>query len=134
MDHLALDHVGIAVEDLEEASSPYRLLGLAPAGEDELVESAAVKVRAFQTSSGLVELLEPAAQSSPITTFLAKRGPGLHHLAFRVLSLDAEIERLARAGAKFIDPTPRPGRAGSRVVFLHPRWAGGVLLELVEHG
>lgn len=130
---LALDHVGIAVRDLEEASRVYRLLGLASEGEDEVVASQAVRVRAFRAGESLIELLEPSAEASPLSAFLAKRGPGLHHLALRVPGLEDEIERLQGEGARFVDPVPRAGRAGSRVVFLHPRWGEGVLIELVEH-
>lgn len=128
-----LDHVGIAVHSLEEASHAYRLLGLEPVGPDEAVASQAVRVRAFRAGDSLLELLEPTADSSPLTGFLAKRGPGLHHLALRVENLEAEVARLKAEGAAFVDETPRPGRAGSRVVFLHPSWSQGVLIELVEH-
>jgi methylmalonyl-CoA/ethylmalonyl-CoA epimerase len=130
---LAVDHLGIAVSDLEVASEPYRLLGLTPAGEDEEIAAQGVRVRAFRAGASLIELLMPTRPDSPIATFLAKRGPGLHHLALRVAQLEPEIARLSRLGARFVDPTPRAGRAGTRVVFLHPKWAGGVLLELVEH-
>lgn len=130
---LPLDHVGVAVHSLEEAGRAYELLGLAPVGPDEVVASQAVRVRALAAGSSLVELLEPTESSSPLAGFLAKRGPGLHHLALRVDGLEAAVARLKAEGARFVDETPRPGRAGSRVVFLHPRWAGGVLLELVEH-
>lgn len=130
----AVDHLGIAVTDLETASEPYRLLGLEPEGEDELIASQHVKVRAFRAGESLLELLAPTHPDSPIAKFLAKRGPGLHHLALRVARLEPEIARLSGLGARFIDTEPRAGRAGTRVAFLHPQWAGGVLLELVEHG
>ncbi|HEX7022331.1 MAG TPA: methylmalonyl-CoA epimerase [Trueperaceae bacterium] len=133
LDHAVLDHVGIAVADLHAASHPYRLLGLRPEGQDEVLEAQGVRVRAFRTAGGLLELLAPVGTEGPIAAFLAKRGPGLHHLALRVAALEPEIARLQAAGARFVDPEPRMGRAGSRVVFLHPKWAGGVLLELVEH-
>jgi methylmalonyl-CoA/ethylmalonyl-CoA epimerase len=131
--HLALDHVGIAVRDLEAASLVYRRLGLTPEGDDEVIVSQAVRVRAFRVGESLLELLEPTAPESPIAVFIEKRGPGLHHLAVRVLNLEAEIIRLKGEGARFIDETPRAGRAGSRVVFLHPKWGEGVLVELVAH-
>ncbi len=129
-----IDHIGIAVENLEEASLPYTLISLPVVGEDEVIVSQHVKVRAIQTGESLLELLEPTSAESPIATFLAKRGPGLHHLALRVENLELEIERLKQAGAVFISDVPRAGRAGTRVVFLHPKWAKGVLIELVEHG
>ena len=134
LEGLRLDHVGVAVADLEAATQPYRLLGLAQIGEDEVVASQHVRVRALQVGESLLELLEPTAPESPIAVFLAKRGPGLHHLALRVEHLDDEVTRLVAAGARFISPEPRPGRAGTRVVFLHPKWTGGTLVELVEHG
>ena len=130
---LPLDHVGIAVSDLEAASAPYRLLGLVQVGEDEVIVSQHVRVRALRVGASLLELLEPTAPEGPIATFLAKRGPGLHHVALRVDDVTAEVARLSAAGARFVNPEPRPGRAGTRVVFLHPKWTGGTLVELVEH-
>ncbi len=130
---LPLDHLGIAVHDLDETSLPYRLLGLVRVGEDELIPSQGVRVRALQAGESLIELLEPTTDESPIAAFLTKRGPGLHHVAFRVDDLKEAVERLASQGARFIDREPRAGRAGTRVAFLHPQWGVGVLIELVEH-
>ncbi len=130
----SLDHLGVAVHDLERASEPYRLLGLVQLGQDEEISSQWVRVRAFGVGESLLELLEPTSSDSPIASFLAKRGPGLHHLALRVDKLEPELKRLTALGAVFVNSEPRPGRSGTRVVFLHPRWTGGVLLELVEHG
>jgi len=127
-----LDHVGIAVEDLDAASIPYLDLGLEPLADEE-VGGPGVRVRAFEAGGSLIELLSATTSDSPIAGFLARRGPGLHHLAFRSHDLEAEIVRLQSDGARFIDPIPRPGRAGTRVVFLHPSWGVGVLIELVEH-
>ena len=127
-----IDHVGIAVADLEAASAPYLALGLAPLA-DEDVEGQGVRVRAFQAGDSLIELLAASRSDSPIARFLERRGPGLHHVAFRSHDLDVEIATLQDAGARFVDPTPRPGRAGTRAVFLHPTWGEGVLIELVEH-
>jgi methylmalonyl-CoA/ethylmalonyl-CoA epimerase len=128
-----IDHLGIAVRNLDEASAPYRLLGLEVIGEDEIVASQHVKVRALRVGESLLELLEPTSAESPIASFLEKRGPGLHHVALRVQDLQEEIQRLLNQDARFISTEPRAGRAGTRVVFLHPKWANGVLLELVEH-
>lgn len=130
---LPLDHVGVATPDLETASLPYTLLGLPLEGDDEVVPSQGVRVRTFRSGDALVELLEPTTSESPIRTFLEKRGPGLHHLALRVEGLEREMVRLRGAGARFVSETPQAGRHGTRVVFLHPKWTGGVLLELVEH-
>lgn len=127
-----VDHLGIAVKNLEEATEPYRLLELPVLGDEE-VASQGVRIRALAAGGVLLELLEPTTPESPIARFIEKRGPGLHHLALRVDSLPREIERLQNEGARFVSSEPRPGRAGSRVVFLHPAWSGGVLLELVDH-
>jgi methylmalonyl-CoA/ethylmalonyl-CoA epimerase len=129
-----LDHLGIAVDDLETGSLPYRTLGLPQPHPDEEVAGQQVAVRTFQSGATLLELLTPTGTDSPIARFLERRGPGLHHLALRVDDLDAEIARLQAEGARFIDPTPRQGRGDTRVVFLHPRWGAGVLIELVEYG
>ncbi len=109
------------------------MLGLVRVGEDELIPSQGVRVRALQAGESLIELLEPTTDESPIAAFLTKRGPGLHHVAFRVDDLKEAVERLASQGARFIDREPRAGRAGTRVAFLHPQWGVGVLIELVEH-
>ena len=128
-----LDHIGIATPDLETGSAPYIALGLPPEGPDETVESQGVKVRAFRAGESLIELLAPTAPDSPIAAFIQKRGPGLHHAAFRVRDLEAEIARLSAQGARFLNMEPRPGRAGTRVAFLHPSWGAGALIELCEH-
>jgi methylmalonyl-CoA/ethylmalonyl-CoA epimerase len=133
LEHLSIDHLGIATADLEAGSAPYLALGLEQVGPDEEIASQKVVVRAFQTGSSLIELLAPTAPDSPISVFLEKRGPGLHHLALHVENLEAEVSRLQATGANFLNPEPRAGRAGSRVVFLHPKWGAGTLIELVEH-
>jgi methylmalonyl-CoA/ethylmalonyl-CoA epimerase len=133
LEGLPLDHIGIAVPELEAASQPYRLLGLRPHGDDELIAAQQVAVRSFQAGASLIELLAPTSEASPIAKFLAKRGAGLHHAAFRVPDIRQTLRQLAASGAELIDQEPRPGRAGSLVAFVHPRWAGGVLIELVEH-
>jgi methylmalonyl-CoA/ethylmalonyl-CoA epimerase len=128
-----IDHIGIAVNNLEIASAPYQALGFKVLGQDELVESQQVMVRAFQAGDSLIELLAPTSVDSPIAAFLAKRGQGMHHIAFRVKNLEAEIAKLEQTSAAFISNVPRAGRAGTRVVFLKPSWGQGVLMELVEH-
>jgi methylmalonyl-CoA/ethylmalonyl-CoA epimerase len=131
--NLPIDHIGIAVHDLEIASLPYLALGFKVLGNDELIESQLVMVRVFQAGNSLIELLMPTSPESPITRFLEKNGPGMHHVAFGVEGLEAEIARLEQTGAQFISSVPRAGRAGTRVVFLKPSWGQGVLMELVEH-
>jgi methylmalonyl-CoA/ethylmalonyl-CoA epimerase len=133
LQNLTLDHVGIATPDLDAASAPFELLGLPRDSDDEEISQQGVRVRAFRSGESLVELLEPTTQESPIRGFLERRGPGLHHLALRVARLEEEMARLKAAGARFVSDDPQRGRHGTRVVFLHPKWAGGVLVELVEH-
>ncbi len=128
-----IDHIGIATPDLEIGSAPYLAIGLT-ALPDEAIPSQKVMVRAFQAGDNLIELLMPTDPSSPIAVFLEKRGAGMHHIALRVHNLEAEIEKLEQTGAIFLNAEPRPGRAGTRVVFLHPKWGAGTLIELVEHG
>jgi methylmalonyl-CoA/ethylmalonyl-CoA epimerase len=133
VEHLGIDHLGIATSSLESGSAPYIALGLPQVGLDEEISSQNVIVRAFQSGPSLIELLAPTASDSPIASFLEKRGSGLHHVAFRVANLESEIARLQKLNAIFLNPEPRVGRAGSRVVFLHPKWGAGTLIELVEH-
>ncbi|WP_425146012.1 VOC family protein [Deinococcus sp.] len=127
-----LDHLAVIAPDLEVGSAPYTALGLVPEGHDEELEAQGVRVRAFRLGATLIEVLQPT-RPGPLTAFLERRGAGLHHLAFRVSGLEAEIERLSTLGAVFLNTQPQPGRAGSRVVFLHPKWGAGTLIELVEH-
>ena len=133
LEHLSIDHLGIATADLETGSAPYLALGLKQLGEDESIAGQKVVVRAFQTGSSLIELLAPTAPDSPVAGFLERRGPGLHHVALRVDHLESEVARLQAVGAQFLNPEARAGRAGTRVVFLHPKWGAGTLIELVEH-
>ena len=128
-----LDHIAIATFTLERGSEPYTALGLVPLESDEEILSQQVRIRVFQVGESLIELLEPTSSESPIARFLEKRGPGLHHMALRVRNLEQEMKRLSEEGAQFLSAAPQPGRAGTRVAFLHPKWAGGTLLELIEH-
>lgn len=127
-----VDHIAIAVRDLEEASRFYReVLGLPGTGVETVPEQK-VRVGFFSAGATRIELLEPTAPDSPVAKFLAERGPGLHHVCLEVEDLDAEMERLRRAGAAFTAEQPRPGSHGSRVAFIHPKSADGVLIELCE--
>ena len=130
---LVVDHIGIAVNDLDEASEVYNLLGLEPIHPDEVIKSQNVKVRVYQLGETMLELLEATSDNSPIAKYIAKKGPGIHHFALRVENLESEIARLLELGARFINTEPRAGRANSRIVFLHPKWSKGILIELVEH-
>ena len=130
--YLTLDHIALATPDLDLGSAPYLALGLHPDGPDEDVAGQGVRVRTFEVGGSLIELLSPTHPESPVVTFLARRGAGLHHLALRVGDLDAEMARLRGLGAQFLSETPQAGRRGTRVAFLHPRWGQGTLIELVE--
>lgn len=130
---MELHHVGIAVSDLEAAVRPYYALGYALEAQG-IVESQGVSVYMLKSGHSRLELLAPIRPDSPIGKFLEKRGPGIHHLAFTTLDIQSELKRLAREGTPLIDAAPRPGFGGHLVAFIHPKWAGGVLVELVEAG
>jgi methylmalonyl-CoA/ethylmalonyl-CoA epimerase len=127
-----LHHVAIVVESIADARRTYvDLLGLVP-HETAHVPDQKVNVLVCYAGSQRIELVEPAAPDSPVSAFLARRGGGLHHLAWRVDDCAAAIARLKAAGARLIDEAPRPGAHGTRIAFVHPRSTGGVLCELVE--
>ncbi len=127
-----IDHVGIAVHDLEAAAAHYsRLLGLPPAYR-ERVASDGVDAVVFALGASRVELLTPFVEGSPVDRFLKKRGEALHHLAFGVVDVRAAMVQAAAAGAQVIDAEPRVGSGGKLVAFLHPKSAHGVLTELVQ--
>lgn len=127
-----LDHVAIAVASIEQARKVYvELLGM-PASGLEHVADQRVNVLMVHAGAQRLELVEPAGTDSPIAGFLAKRGPGLHHLAYRVEDVAAAVAALKAAGLRLIDEQPRPGAHGTRIAFVHPSATGGVLTELVE--
>jgi methylmalonyl-CoA/ethylmalonyl-CoA epimerase len=128
MNGFPLDHIGIAVASIAEARTIYEPLTGDACSNIEAVPSQGVNV-AFL---GKVELIEPATPQSTIARFISKRGEGLHHIAYRVEDLQAELRRLAAEGVDLIDSEPRPGARGHQVAFLHPRSTGGVLIELVQ--
>lgn len=123
-------HVGIAVRALDELLPFYRdVLGLP---EVELDDADGARIAGLAAGESLVELLEADAPDSPIARFVAKRGPGIHHICFAVDDLDAALDRCRTAGIRLIDETPRRGAEGRRIAFLHPGATGGVLVELTE--
>ena len=127
-----LDHVGIAVEDLHAAVERYRsVLGREPMHR-EIVEGQGVEEVLFDVGGSFVQLLGARGADTPVGRFLAKRGPGLHHVCYRVEDVDGELARLRSSGARLIDEAGRPGSRGTRVAFVHPSALGGVLLELVQ--
>ena len=127
---MKLHHVGVAVTNLNEAIERYERMGLRLAHR-EVVASHEVEV-AFVGEGPFVELLVGTSANSPVSKFVAKKGPGQHHLAFAVPSIAEELKRQAAAGAELVDQAPRPGAWGHLVAFLHPKSHGGVLIELVE--
>jgi methylmalonyl-CoA/ethylmalonyl-CoA epimerase len=127
-----LDHVGIAVSDLQAALAFYRdALGLEIEAPEE-VASQRVRAHFIPAGDAALELLEATADDSPIAKYVAKRGPGLHHITLRVDDIAAALERLKARGVRLIDETARPGAHGSLVAFIHPASAHGVLVELKQ--
>ncbi len=128
----AIDHTGVAVASLEQAIPFYRdVLGLQLVHR-ETVESQGVEAALFDLGESHVELIAPLDERGGVARFLEQRGPGLHHVAYRVADIDAALASLSAAGVRLIDATPRTGIRGSRVAFLHPSACGGVLTEIVE--
>jgi methylmalonyl-CoA epimerase len=127
-----IDHVGVAVEDMDGALALYRdSLGM-PLAHRETVEQQGVDAALLDVGDGHVELLAPLGPETPVGKYLAKRGPGIHHVAYAVTDIDAELERLRGAGLRLIDETPRVGIRNSLVAFVHPAAMGGVLTEIVQ--
>jgi len=133
MTERALDHVGIAVHSLDEFLSLFESITGGKGYGREVVESQGVEVVFLGSGAGRLELLAPVREDSAIARYLARRGPGMHHLCYRVDDVAAELERYRAAGAQLIDEVPRPGAAGHSVAFLHPKSTGGVLVELLQH-
>jgi lactoylglutathione lyase/methylmalonyl-CoA/ethylmalonyl-CoA epimerase len=129
---MKIDHIGIATNGISEVADFYRdSLGL-HVEEIEEVATQKVRVAMLPVGESRIELLEPTSDDSPISRFLAKRGPGIHHLAIQVDDIESALNELKAKGARLIDEQPRPGAGGCLVAFVHPSSAGGVLLELVE--
>ena len=125
-------HIGIAVDDLDAAVLVYGELFGASLEHRETLEEQGVMAASLQTGESRIELLSALGPETPVGKFLAKRGPGLHHLAFQVDDLEVELRRLRAEGAQLIDQTPRRGLFGLQVAFVHPEATGGVLAELVS--
>jgi len=137
-----IDHIGIAASNLDDASTFWNLIGLEQGIEDETVDDQGVTTRFFSTSPTtpestskptLVELLEPTSEDTPIGRFLAKRGPGVQQICFRVGDLEGLIAHLLANDIVMIDEQPRTGAGGKRIAFVHPKSTGGVLVELTEN-
>jgi methylmalonyl-CoA epimerase len=128
---LGLAHIGLAVTSVEAASARWKKLGFRVTGT-EMLESMHVKIAFMESGGSTIELLEPTKVDSPIGRFLAKRGEGIHHVAFHVPDLEAALSAAGAQGLELIDRTPRDGSHGMKIAFLHPRSMGGVLVELCE--
>lgn len=124
-------HIGVAVPSLDALLPFYRdILGMT---ESPLADSDGASIAGLVAGDSLIELLEAESPDSPIGKFVAKRGPGIHHICFSVDDLTATLDRCRRAGIRLIDETPRIGAEGKRIAFLHPSATAGVLIELSEH-
>ena len=128
----AVDHVGVAVDDLEAALTLYRdTLGM-PLVHRETVTEQGVEAALLDVGESHIELLSPLGPDTAVGKFLARKGPGLHHVAYRVESVEDALATLAKAGMRLIDEQPRTGIRNSRVAFVHPSSTGGVLTEIVQ--
>ena len=127
-----IDHIGVAVEDLDGAVALYRdRLGM-PEQHRETVEEQGVDAVLLGIGEGHVELLAPLGPETAVGRFLERSGPGLHHVAYQTEDIDSALDSIREAGMRLIDEKPRTGIRGSRVAFVHPKSTGGVLTELVE--
>jgi methylmalonyl-CoA epimerase len=129
-----LQHVAVAVEDLDEAVDTYRRLCGAEVEHREALEGQGVEAVYVRVGEGRIELLAALGEDTPVGRFLARHGPGMHHVAFEVPDAGTALRDLAEAGANVVDPKPRPGLAGHQVFFVHPESVHGVLVEVVSHG
>lgn len=129
---LNLDHVGIAVRDLDLALAGYRDRYRVEPLYRETVEAQGVEEAMIPVGGSYVQLLQPLGPDTPVGRFLERNGEGLHHVAFAVASIESALEHLASAGARLIDEEPRPGGRGARIAFVHPGDLSGTLIELVE--
>ena len=127
-----IDHIGVAVEDLDAALPLWRDHFAMPVVHREVVAEQGVEAVLLDVGENHVELLAPLGPETPIGRFIAKRGPGLHHVAYQVSDIDAALEACRAAGLRLIDEQPRVGIRSSRVAFLHPASTGGVLTEIVQ--
>ena len=129
---MKIDHIAIAVNNVEESAKVYqKALGIDEI-EFETVESEGVKVAIISMENGRIELMQPTKDDSPIKKFLDKKGPGLHHMALETDNIEGEVERMEGCGVKFLGKV-RPGSAGTKVTFIHPKSLEGVLAELCSH-
>jgi methylmalonyl-CoA epimerase len=131
---LSVHHLGIAVDDLDAAIGTYAGLFGATVEHRDTVEEQGVEAASLRLGGSRIELLRPLGPDTPVGRFLAKRGPGMHHVAFEVEDVAAELDRLRADGVQLIDEAPRRGLFGLEVAFVHPEATGGVLAEFVSDG
>ena len=129
---MKIEHLGIAVKDLGISVPLYEQLLNTPCYKKEVVETEGVSTAFFQTGDSKVELLEATNENSPIAKFIAKKGEGIHHVAFEVENIEAEMKRLAALGFELLNTTPKNGADNKLVCFLHPKTTNGVLVELCQ--
>jgi methylmalonyl-CoA/ethylmalonyl-CoA epimerase len=129
---MKIDHIAIAVNDVEESAKVYQQALGVDSVEFETVESEGVKVAIIHVDNGRIELMQPTNDTSPIKKFLDKKGQGLHHMAFDTENIEGEVERMEGCGIQFLGKI-RPGSAGTKVTFIHPKSLHGVLTELCSH-
>lgn len=129
---LNLDHVAIAVDDLDESLAGYRNRYRVEPLYREVVESQGVEEAMIPVGGSFIQLLQPLDMDTPVGRFLSRHGEGLHHVAYLVASLDQALAHLRKEGARLVDEEPRPGGGGSRIAFVHPADLAGTLIELVE--
>ena len=127
-----IDHIGVAVEQIDPALELYRDSFQLQVAHREIVQEQGVEAVLLDIGDGHVELLAPLSADTPVGRFLSRQGPGLHHVAYRVQDIGQTLEALRQAGLELIDQQPRTGIRGSRVAFMHPRATAGVLTEIVE--
>ena len=129
---MKIDHIAIAVDNVEESAKIYQQALGADHVEFEIVESEGVKIAIIELENGRIELMQPMNDSSPIKKFLDKKGQGLHHMALDTDNIEGEVERMEGCGIQFLGKI-RPGSAGTKVAFIHPKSLNGVLTELCSH-
>lgn len=129
---MKLEHIGIAVKDIEASNKLFETLFNSPHYKMEAVESEGVKTSFFKLGESKIELLEASNENSAIAKFIEKKGEGIHHLAFEVVDIDFEIDRLSKEGFQLIHQTPKDGADNKRIAFLHPKSTNSVLIELCQ--
>ena len=129
---MKIDHIAIAVTDVEESAKVYQEALGVHSVEFEIVESEGVKIAIIHLENGRIELMQPTNDASPIKKFLDKKGPGLHHMALETDNIEGEVSRMEGCGIQFLGKI-RPGSAGTKVTFIHPKSLSGVLTELCSH-